>query len=150
VNFVIVVGVALLWGIPLAAQYKVPDYPVRLTLRDSVGEHRLVGLLTSVTGDSLGIRVFESGSVVAIDRRTLVRMDRQRPQTSVAKAATVGCLTFGGVLGLAGSQAHDPDSPGIETALTVVGFALGCAVGGAGGAGLGLLERRASWEEIHL
>lgn len=131
-------------------QLRVPDYPVRLTLRDGAGERRLRGLLTAVTADTLVLRIFESGVLARIDRRTVVRVERQRPHTSIARAAAVGCLSLGGVLGLAGSQAHDPDSPGIEKALTVVGFALGCGLGGLGGAGVGLLESHASWTEVQL
>jgi metallo-beta-lactamase class B len=122
------------------------DYP----LRDGSGGERVVGLLTALTADSLAIRVLDDGSLIAVKRSDVVRIERRRRHTSVQKAALIGCLTFGGVLGLAGSQAHDPDSPGLENALAVVGFGLGCALGGLGGAGVGLLESRASWTEVQL
>lgn len=132
----------------LAGQILLPDYPVRVTLRDGSGEQRLVGRLTAVTPDSLMLHVVENDSVAKIDRSTVIRVERQRRDISVRKTAAIGCLTVGGILGLLGSQATDPDSPGIEKAFAVVGLALGCGLGAAGGAGLALIERRKSWEEF--
>jgi hypothetical protein len=167
VSIIIVFCLALLLGLPLAAQdtarttsdstiskqsaaFPLPDYPVRVTLQDSLGMHRVFGLVTGLTADSVTIRSLDDDYRVAISRRAVVRVERQLPHTSIQKAALVGCLAFGGVLGLAGSQERDPDSPGIEKAFAVLGFGLGCAVGGLGGMGVGLLESRQSWTEVQL
>ena len=134
----------------LVGQTQIPDHPVRVTLRDGSGEQRLVGRLTAVTPDSLMLHVIESDSVAKIDRSTVIRVERQRRDISVRRTAKIGCLTVGGILGLLGSQATDPDSPGIENAFAVVGLALGCGLGAAGGAGLAVIQRRNSWEEFTL
>jgi hypothetical protein len=127
---------------------QIPDFPVRVTLRDGPGERRLVGHLTAVTRDSLILHVTELNSVARINRTNVIRIERQVREMSVGKSAAVGCLALGGTLGLFGSQVHDPDSPGIEKAFAVVGLVVGCGLGGLGGAGLGLLSRHQSWEEI--
>jgi hypothetical protein len=133
----------------LAAQAPVPDYQVRVTVRDRAGDTRAVGRLTAVTPDSLMLRVAQRDSLVAIDRRTVKRVERRRHDVSIVRAAGFGCLAVGGVLALLGSQTHDPDSPGIEKAFAVLGFVVGCGVGALGGAVVGLVMRH-GWEEVTL
>ena len=139
---------SLLAAARLPAQAPPPEHPVRLTVRDSLGERRLIGHLTSVTPDSLSLRVADGNTTLAFDRRNVERVERQRGG-SLAKWAGVGCVGVGGIFGLLGSQVHDPDSPGIERVLPVVGFVAGCGVGAVGGAVIHLVRRR-SWEEITL
>jgi hypothetical protein len=129
---------------------QIPDFPVRVTLRDGSSERRLLGHLTAVTRDSLILQVSELNSVARINRSKVIRIERQVREISVGKAAAVGCLAFGGVLALSGSQVHDPDSPGIEKAFAAAGMIVGCGLGGLGGAGLGLLSKHQSWEEIRV
>jgi hypothetical protein len=138
--------VALALPRALAGQAPVPDYMVRVTLRDSTGGHRLVGHLWSVAPDSLVLRVADSDSFVRLDRRALTRIER-RVEVSVRKAMIVGCVALGGVLGLAGSQVHDPDSPGIEKYVAVLGSLFGCALGALGGLVVGSINRHFAWEE---
>jgi hypothetical protein len=133
----------------LPAQASVPDYQVRVTFRDSTGDKRAVGRLTAVTHDSLMLRVAQGDSLVAIDRRTVKRVERRRHDVSIVRAAGIGCLAVGGVLALLVSQEHDPDSPGIEKAFAVLGFVVGCGVGALGGAVIGLIGRH-GWEEVRL
>lgn len=133
----------------LAAQAPVPDYLVRVTLRDNSGDHRVFGRLTSVSPDSLILRVADTDSIIGIDRRMVLRIER-RIEVSVGKAMIVGCLALGGTLALAGSQVHDLDSPGIEKVAAVLGSLVGCAVGALGGAAIGSLSRHYGWEEITL
>jgi len=131
----------------LAGQAPVPDYVVRVTLRESSGGQRLLGRLTSVAPDSLVLRVADSDSLVRIDRRTLLRIER-RVDVSIGKAMLAGCLALGGILGLAGSQVHDPDSPGIENVAAVLGGLFGCTLGAMGGFAIGSLSGHYGWEEI--
>ena len=131
----------------LVGQAPVPDYLVRVTFRDSLGGHRLVGHLMSVAPDSLALRVIDSDSVVRLARSTVSRVERG-VEVSFGKAVLTGCLAVGGALALAGSQAHDPDSPGIETVAAVLGGVLGCVFGGGAGYLIASLRERYSWEEI--
>jgi hypothetical protein len=131
----------------LAGQAPVPEHVVRVTVRDSVGRHRLVGHLMSVAPDSLMLRVINSDSVVKIDRSSVSRIERG-VEVSFARAVIVGCVAVGGALALAGSQVRDPDSPGIETVAAVVGGVLGCVFGGGAGFLISSLRERYSWEEI--
>jgi hypothetical protein len=54
------------------------------------------------------------------------------------------------MLGLAGSQVHDHDSPGIERAVAVIGSLVGCAFGTLVGVVSSSLSRRYAWQEITL
>jgi len=138
-------------GLPpaLLGQAPVPDYSVRVTLRDNSNGHRLVGHLTSVAPDSLVLRVADTDSIVSIARSTVLRIER-RVEVSVGKAMLAGCVVVGGILALAGSQAHDPDSPGIETVVAVVGGLFGCLLGALGGFAISSLSERNSWEDVTL
>jgi hypothetical protein len=142
---------ALLLGLVLPAalvgQEPVPDYLVRVTLRDSWGGHPLVGHLMSVSPDSLVLRVFDSETVVKIDRSTVLRTER-RVDGSLGKAMLAGCLAVGGVLALLGSQVHDADSPGIGTVAAVVGGVFGCLLGALGGSAITPVNERDRWEEV--
>jgi hypothetical protein len=131
----------------VAAQTPVPDYLVRVTLRDNSGERRLLGRLTSIASDSLMLLIAGGDSLVGVDRRTLVRVER-RVDISIGRAMIAGCAVVGGILAVAGSQVHDPDSPGIEKAVAVLGGLFGCALGALGGVVLSSLSARYSWEEI--
>ena len=131
----------------LAGQARLPYSLVRVTVRDSLGSHRLVGHLTSIAPDSLVLRVADSDSLVGIDRHTLVRVERH-VDTSVHKAVVLGCLAVGAILGLAGSQVEDPDSPGIAKYVAVYGSLFGCALGALGGFIIGSLTSHYAWEEI--
>jgi len=143
----LLVGLVLPPG--LQGQTPVPDYLVRVTLRDTSGGNHLVGHLTSVAPDSLVLRVVDTDSLVRIDRSTVLRIER-RGDVSVGKAMIVGCVGLGGILALAGSQVHDPDSPGIETVAAVVGGLFGCLLGAVGGFAASSLSERSNWEEITL
>lgn len=144
---------ALLVGLALpralAGQAPIPEYLIRVTLRDSSAGHRLVGHLTSVTRDSVVLQVLDTDSIVRIDRGTVLRTER-RVDVSVGKTMLAGCLAVGGILALAGSQAHDPDSPGIETVVAVFGGLFGCALGALGGVAISSVRERNSWEEVTL
>ena len=91
--------------------------------------------------------IADSDSLVRIDRRILLRIER-RVDVSIGKAMIAGCLAVGGFLALAGSQVHDADSPGLEQLAAVLGGFFGCALGALGGSVLGSLSARYSWEEI--
>ena len=139
--------VALILPPALAGQAPVPDDLVRVTIRDSTVGHSLLGHLTSVARDTLALRVVDGDFVVRIDRSNVMRIER-RVDVSVRSAVVTGCLVVGGILGLAGSQAHDPDSPGIGNYLAVLGSVFGCAVGALGGVVLSSLREHYTWEEI--
>jgi hypothetical protein len=149
----IIAAVALL-GFPLfaaavAAQVTLPDAPVRVTVRDSAGEQRTTGRLIAVTTDALLLRVSD-GDTVTIDRHGIVRLEKSLGEVSIRKAVITGCLTLGGFLALAGSQAHDPDSPGIENWLAAYGLVIGCGLGAGVGFVFGSLLARQQWEEFTL
>jgi len=93
------------------------------------------------------LRVVDTDSIVSIDRNTVLRTEL-RGDTSVGKAMIVGCLTVGGVLALAGSQVHDPDSPGIEKVAAVLGGLFGCLLGAGAGFAVSSLNERSNWEEV--
>jgi len=133
----------------LAAQAAVIDDPVRITVRNDAREQQILGRLTSVGPESLTIRLAKGDSLLTIDRHTIQRVERKRRAWRFRTTMTVGCLTLGGALALLGSQAHDPDSPGIERAFAVAGFGLGCAVGALGGA-LAAWVSPGVWEEISI
>jgi hypothetical protein len=130
----------------LSAQTPLPETPVRLTARDSVGEHRVVGMLLTATSRSLVLRAEETDSILTFDRSSVVRVETQRP-SSIQKAALIGCLFLGGAFALAGAGIHDPDSPGIENIAAVVGFVVGCGVGGGVSALLSIWSG-SRWQEI--
>ncbi len=136
----------ILWSLALTprlpAQTPLPNYPVRVTVRDISGERRLIGRLTAVTPDSLTLRVANAASTLAVDRRTVTRVERQR-SASIGKPAGLACLVLGGTLALLGSQVHETDSPGSKTR-----FVLGCGLGALGGAVISRMRRQ--WEEIIL
>lgn len=142
----------VLWSLALTsqlpAQTPLPNYPVRVTVRDSIGERRLIGRLTAVTPDSLTLRVAGKVSTLALDRRTVTPVERQR-SVSVGKSAGLACLALGGTLALLGSQVVDhPGSTGSHAPLTIAGFVAGCGFGALGAA---LISRtRPHWEEIIL
>lgn len=138
---------ALILPTALAGQAPVPDDLVRVTIRDTTGGHSVFGHLTSVARDTLALRIVDGDFVVRIDRSTVMRIER-RADVSARSAVVSGCLVVGGILGLAGSQVHDPDSPGIEKYLAVLGSIFGCAVGALGGVVISSLREHYTWEEI--
>jgi hypothetical protein len=137
----------LIFASDLAGQTFLPDEPVRVTVRDSIGERRIVGVLGRVTSQSLVLRVEDADTVVTINRRDVVRVEQRRQTGSVGKAALLGCLFVGGLLAAAGSGVHDPDSPGIGNILAIFGFGVGCAIGG-GVSGLLYFWSSNAWQEI--
>ena len=149
-SLVVVLICSLVFAPTLAGQATVPDYLVRVTMRGSRGAQRVTGHLIAVTADSLTLRVDEGDFVATIDRHTIVHIEKQRGVVSIGRAAAIGCLFLGGVFALIGSQAHDPDSPGIENAFAIWGFGIGCLFGAGGGILLRLLSARYDWEEITL
>jgi hypothetical protein len=128
---------------------RAPANTVRVTLRDTTGGHSLVGRLTLVAADSLVLRVADTDSIISIDRRTVLRVERHS-DVSVRKTMLAGCVAIGGILALAGSQVHDPDSQGIERIVSAAGAAFGCLLGALGGFAISSLRERNSWEEITL
>lgn len=58
-------------------------------------------------------------------------------------------MAGGAALGGLGLMARDPDSPGIERTLAVVGFAAGCFAGGTVGL-IGGVVSRGPWVEVNL
>ena len=133
----------------LVGQAPLPDYLLRVTLRDSSGGHRVIGHLTSARSDSLFLRVDDTDSVLRIDRATVLRIERHI-DAPIGKAMIAGCVAVGGILALAGSQVHDPDSPGIETIAAVAGGLFGCLVGAVGGFATSSLNERNNWEEVSI
>jgi hypothetical protein len=130
----------------LSAQASVPDTPVRVTVRDSVREQRIIGMLLTATSKSLVLRAEDTDSILTFERANVVRVEIQ-PSLSIGKAALAGCLFLGGALALAGSGVHDPDSPGIERIAALLGFVVGCGVGGGAGALLTIWSG-SRWQEI--
>jgi hypothetical protein len=135
------------FALPIVAQSTFLDFPVRVTAREDAGERKIVGQLRTVGRESLTIRVEKGDSILTIDRRAILRVERGRRAWPFRTAITIGCLTFGSTLALLGSQVRDPDSPGIERAVAIVGFGLGCALGAASGALAAWVKPRV-WEEI--
>ena len=121
-----------------------------MTVRDSTGVRRMTGHLFSATPDTLVLRIRESDSVATIDRHGIVRLERSLGEVSIRKAVIAGCLTVGGFFALIGSQAHDPDSPGIENYLAAYGLVIGCGLGAGVGFIFGSLLARQQWEEFTL
>ena len=107
----------------------------------------MVGRLWSTTPDSLKLWVADGNSVVAVDRRAVLRIERHRG-VSLGNTIIAGCLAVGGALALAGSQVHDPDSPGGEVMFATLGFLVGCTLGGFAGAAIGFLGGHFGWEDI--
>jgi len=91
------------------------------------------GYLERLTRDSLFVRVRGTDTVAAFARTAVDSVERQR-LVKIPKAASVGCLTVGGALGALGYfGTHDPDSPGLEKTVGVVGAVVGCGIGAIGG-----------------
>ena len=142
--------VATLVFVPvLSGQSLLPDYPVRVTFRDSAGEHRLLGRLATVTADSLQLRVANNNTIVQIDRQSVLRLERRRG-VPLGKLMIGGCIAVGAILGVTGSQLRDPHSPGIEKLSAAVGFVAGCGIGALAGAAIGSISKHYSWEEIRI
>ena len=134
--------------VPVAgAQAPSQEYPVRVTVRDSLGDQRVFGRLVAARSDSVIIRIADSDSLHSISRTAIVRIER-RGHISVGNLMLGGCLVAGGILGISGSQLHDPDSPGIEKFAATVGFVIGCGIGALGGAVIGFLNRHYGWETL--
>jgi len=132
----------------LSAQRLLPNYSVRVTVHDSIGERRLIGRITALTPDSLTLQVADATSTLVLDRRTVSRVERRR-SLSVGKPAKLGCLVLGGTLALLGSQVEDhPGSHGSHAPLTIAGFVAGCGLGALGG--VMISRTRQGWEEIIL
>ena len=72
---------------------------------------------------------------VVVPRDSVVRLDTYRP--TARRGAMWGCGIGGGLLAIVGAGARDPDSPGIGTRLAVLGFGVGCALGGTVGLAIG-------------
>jgi hypothetical protein len=131
-----------------AGQQAMPDYPVRVTIREGNGDIRLIGRLTALAPESLTLRVTESDSVVTVERSRILRVERHH-NVSIGKAAAIGCAALGATLGLLGATSHDPDSPGIEAPIAIAAVIVGCGLGGLGGAIIGVVGGQ-GWEEITL
>lgn len=134
----------------LHAQTPLPDYRVRVSVRDSSGRWQVIGKLTSITPDSLTLLVPRVATPLVVNRRTVTRVEHQLADADGSfKPVAAGCLFLGGTLGLMGLGVNDPDSPGIEKAVATIGFAVGCIVGGFAGA---VIAARSGppWEEITL
>ncbi len=132
----------------LPAQVPARDYPVKIIVRDSAGERRTVGRLVAVRRDSLVLRVTEGDSLMAFDRRTVIRVQRKH-HASIRRNAVGGCLLLGATVGLIGSQFDVPDSGGKDRETIVAAMIVGCGFGGLGGVIGGWLSRRA-WEDTTL
>src|SRR5215475_11301588 len=102
---------------------------VRFITASVVGEQQWQGYLERLTPDSLQLRVRGTDTIAAFSRRAVRSVEREII-INPGRAASVGCVTVGGALGALGFfGTHDPDSPGLEKTLGVLGFAVGC-VGG--------------------
>jgi hypothetical protein len=115
-----------------AAAQKLPQ--IRFTMVDASGHHEWSGGVAWVSRDSLHLFVDSSGRIAAFSRSSVSGVERRRWKVSPAKAAGIGCLVTGGALGALGYfGTHDPDSPGLEKTIGVIGAVVGCGAGAIGG-----------------
>jgi hypothetical protein len=118
---------------------------VRFLTDSDGGIRKWQGYVTELTPDSLRLRVGGSDSIVVFSRSAIRSVEREPPDRS-ERAAGVGCLIGGGVLGALGYfGTHDPDSPGLEKQVGVLALVVGCAVGGVGGLIVDAVQPK-SWE----
>jgi hypothetical protein len=101
-----------------------------------------------VTPVTVGVQLSRQQSL-HVARTDVARLERRRRSVSIGKAMGLGCLAGGAALGGWGLTARDPDSPGIEQTLAVVGLVVGCVGGGAAGL-VGGVVARGPWEEVAL
>jgi len=110
-----------------------PYRRVRFTTADSTGLQRWEGFLEGLTRDSLYVRFRDADSTSAFSRAAIGSVERQRDIHPLRNVG-IGCLAVGVPLGAIGySGFRDPDSPGLQKTVGVLGFALGCIAGGIGG-----------------
>jgi hypothetical protein len=129
------IGVVLCMTLGLASALGAQSVALRvrfLTTSDT-GTRKWQGYIAELTPDSLRLRVGGTDSIVVFSRSVIRSVERERPDQS-ARAAGMGCLTGGGLLGALGYfGTHDPDSPGLEKQVGVLALVVGCAVGGVAG-----------------
>lgn len=107
---------------------------VRFNTADSAGDHEWTGRLAWVTPDSLHVLVHGADKIVAFSRAVVRGVERRRWKVLPTRAAGIGCLATGAALGALGYfGTHDPDSPGLEKTIGVIGAVAGCAAGAVGG-----------------
>jgi hypothetical protein len=106
---------------------------VRFITASVAGDQQWQGYLERLTPDSLQLRVRGTDTIAAFSRPAVRSVERERV-VNPGSAARVGCVTVGAALGALGFfGTHDPDSPGLEKTLGVLGLAVGCAGGAVGG-----------------
>jgi len=100
---------------------------VRFITASAAGAQQWQGYLERLTLDSPQLRVRGTDTIAAFSRLAVRSVERERI-VNPRRAAGVGCVTAGAALGPLGFfGTHDPDSPGLEKILGVLGFAVGCA-----------------------
>ena len=95
---------------------------------------------TYVESDADSLRFDRTDAVarqgrVAVSSDSVVRLEAYRP--TAVRGAAWGCGIGGGLLAIVGGGVRDPDSPGIGSRLAVLGFGVGCALGGTVGLVIG-------------
>ena len=147
----LVLSVVLPVTMPVAsagAQGITPGERVRVTVQRAGVTSRETGWLMFVTPDTVGVQLSRQQSL-RVARTDVARLERRRRNVSIGKAMGLGCLAGGAALGGLGIVSHDPDSPGIEQTLAVVGLMVGCVGGGAVGL-VGGVAARGPWEDVAL
>ena len=140
--------IALLWlTVGLAPMVGAQEAPgqIRFTTSGAGEAVHWQGDFVRLTPDSLQIRVRGADTLAAFSR-VVVRGVEREDAAQPGKAAGVGCLFVGAILGAVGYFAtHDQDAPGLDRAAGVLGAVVGCGVGAIGGLiGSAVTERR--WE----
>jgi hypothetical protein len=126
-----------------------PYRPIRFTTADTGGLHHWEGFFEGLTHDSLYVRFRDADSISAFARSAIGSVERQRDIHALRKVG-IGCLAVGAPLGALGYfGTHDPDSPGLEKIAGVLGFGVGCAVGGIGGLIVSAVDHN-GWERWSL
>lgn len=129
-----------------AAQSLEPGEQVRVTTRHQGVTSRETGWLISITADTLTLQRSQRDSL-RVARTEVIRLEHRRRDVSLGKTTGAGCLLGGAAFGGLGLIARDPDSPGIERTLAVVGFGVGCLAGGTAGL-VGGFVARGPWEDV--
>ena len=130
------IGVFLCMTLGLASVLGAQSVPsqIRFLTAGDAGNRRWQGYIAELTTDSLRLRVGGTDSTVVFSRSVIRSVERQHPDRS-GRAAGIGCLAVGGALGGLGYFGTDHEAPLAAKQAGVLGFVVGCLVGGAGAGG---------------